>query len=151
MSDTPVFLAYCKGVDGMLKIHAEAEKHSKWTRQLLYFELLSRSVESDEMCCLFVYAETDPPTLLREAIRNWLLTKIGFERIREVGGLSLMNGLRHIRIMYKTWEPSLLRVPLRATGEMRDVGKMRKNPNFRLVMWCVRPCRALVVVPCLGV
>jgi hypothetical protein len=135
MSDASVFLVYCKGVDGMLKIHSEAEQHRKWTRQLLYFELLSRGVESDEMCCLFVYAETDPATLLRESIRHWLLTKIKFEKIREIGGLTLMNGLRHIRIMYKTWESSLLRVPLHATSDMRDLDKMQNDVTFRLVMW----------------
>lgn len=102
---------------------------------VLYYELLRRT--GGEECCLLFAFEYSPPAPYRSfwlvltlcvlcfnrptggqyrSIWDWLHASVGFICLREVGSMTIMSGLRYLRMLLKQWCGSELYASIATEG-----------------------------------
>jgi hypothetical protein len=85
-----------------------------------YFEVLIRSPQQDECCCLIVHRKGHAS---RCALWDMLLGSMKFCDIRRIAGLSVMQSLKYVRMLSKLWRESMLHVshtPDDVADELRE-------------------------------
>jgi hypothetical protein len=102
-----------------------------------YCEILFRYAQDSECCCLIVHRKGPAA---RCAIWDRLLAAVKFSDVRQVGGLSVMQGLRYIRLLSKLWKDSVLSVSHEEEEVSRELNSIKSSDETNeraLVFRCV--------------
>jgi hypothetical protein len=85
-----------------------------------YYEVLLRSPQHDECCCLIVHRKGHAS---RCALWDMLLASMKFSDIRRIAGLSVLQSLKYLRMLLKLWRESVLHTshaPEDVADELRE-------------------------------